>query len=79
MAWQAHDKTFYSIEAGMTEREISMLAQQCMLEGGALANVTDHFNEATAKQYRDAAVQELTAAGATLKWSVTLASAPHSV
>lgn len=31
----AHDKTFYSIEAGMTEREISMLAQQCMLEGGA--------------------------------------------
>lgn len=34
-------------------------------ECGALANVTDHFNEATAKQYRDAAVQELTAAGAT--------------
>ena len=31
----------------------------------ALAKVTDHFNEATAKQYRDAAVQELTAAGAT--------------
>ena len=34
-------------------------------ERGALAKVTDHFNEATAKQYRDAAVQELTAAGAT--------------
>ena len=34
-------------------------------ECGALANVTDHFNEATAKQYRNAAVQELTAAGAT--------------
>ena len=34
-------------------------------ECGALAEVTDHFNEATAKQYRDAAVQELTAAGAT--------------
>ena len=34
-------------------------------ECGALANVTDHFNEATAKQYRDAAVQELTSAGAT--------------
>ena len=34
-------------------------------ECGALANVTDHFNEATAKQYRDAAVQELTAAEAT--------------
>ena len=34
-------------------------------ECGALANVTDHFNEATAKQYRDAAVQELTAARAT--------------
>ena len=34
-------------------------------ECGALANVTDHFNEATAKQYRDAAVQELTDAGAT--------------
>ena len=34
-------------------------------ECGALAKVTDHFNEATAKQYRDAAVQELTAAGAT--------------
>ena len=34
-------------------------------ECGALANVTDHFNEAIAKQYRDAAVQELTAAGAT--------------
>ncbi len=34
-------------------------------ECSALANVTDHFNEATAKQYRDAAVQELTAAGAT--------------
>ena len=33
-------------------------------ECGALAKVTDHFNEATAKQYRDAAVQELTAAGA---------------
>ena len=34
-------------------------------ECGALAKVTDHFNEATAKQYRDAAVQELTAAGVT--------------
>lgn len=34
-------------------------------ECGALAKVTDHFNEATAKQYRDTAVQELTAAGAT--------------
>lgn len=34
-------------------------------ECGALAKVTDHFNEATAKQYRDAAVQELTAGGAT--------------
>ena len=34
-------------------------------ECGALAKVTDHFNEATAKQYRDAAVQELTDAGAT--------------
>ena len=34
-------------------------------ECGALTKVTDHFNEATAKQYRDAAVQELTAAGAT--------------
>ena len=34
-------------------------------ECGALANVTDHFNEATAKQYCDAAVQELTVAGAT--------------
>ena len=34
-------------------------------ECGALAKVTDHFNEVTAKQYRDAAVQELTAAGAT--------------
>lgn len=34
-------------------------------ECDALANVTDHFNEATAKQYRDAAVQELTVAGAT--------------
>ena len=34
-------------------------------ECGALAKVTDHFNEATAKQYCDAAVQELTAAGAT--------------
>ena len=34
-------------------------------ECGALAKVTDHFNEATAKQYRDAAVEELTAAGAT--------------
>ena len=34
-------------------------------ECGALVKVTDHFNEATAKQYRDAAVQELTAAGAT--------------
>ena len=34
-------------------------------ECGALAKVTDHFNEATAKQYRDAAVQELTVAGAT--------------
>ena len=34
-------------------------------ECGALAKVTDQFNEATAKQYRDAAVQELTAAGAT--------------
>lgn len=34
-------------------------------ECGALAKVTDHFNEATAKQYRDAAVQELTAAGTT--------------
>ena len=34
-------------------------------ECGALAKVTDHFNEATARQYRDAAVQELTAAGAT--------------
>ena len=34
-------------------------------ECGALAKVTDHFNEATAKQYRDAAVQELTTAGAT--------------
>ena len=34
-------------------------------ECGALAKVTDHFNEATAKQYRDAAVRELTAAGAT--------------
>ena len=34
-------------------------------ECGALAKVTDHFNESTAKQYRDAAVQELTAAGAT--------------
>ena len=34
-------------------------------ECGALAKVIDHFNEATAKQYRDAAVQELTAAGAT--------------
>ena len=34
-------------------------------ECGALAKVTDHFNEATAKQYRDDAVQELTAAGAT--------------
>ena len=34
-------------------------------ECGALAKVTDHFNETTAKQYRDAAVQELTAAGAT--------------
>ena len=34
-------------------------------ECGALAKVTDHFNEATAKQYRDAAVQELTGAGAT--------------
>ena len=34
-------------------------------ECGTLAKVTDHFNEATAKQYRDAAVQELTAAGAT--------------
>ncbi len=33
-------------------------------ECGALAKVTDHFNEATAKQYRDAAVEELTAAGA---------------
>ncbi len=31
----AHDKTFEAIEAGMTEREISMLAQQFMLEGGA--------------------------------------------
>ncbi len=34
-------------------------------ECGALAKVTDHFNEAAAKQYRDAAVEELTAAGAT--------------
>ena len=31
----AHDKTFAAIEAGMSEREISMLAQQFMLEGGA--------------------------------------------
>ena len=39
-------------------------------ECGALANVTDHFNEATAKQYRDAAVQELTVAGATFSIKV---------
>lgn len=31
----AHDKIFENIEAGMSEREISMLAQQYMLEGGA--------------------------------------------
>lgn len=31
----AHDKVFAEIEAGMTEREISMLAQRYMLEGGA--------------------------------------------
>lgn len=31
----AHDKTFEEIEAGMTEREISMIAQKYMLEGGA--------------------------------------------
>ena len=31
----AQDKLFENIEAGMSEREISMLAQQYMLEGGA--------------------------------------------
>lgn len=31
----AHDKTFENISAGMSEREISVLAQQYMLEGGA--------------------------------------------
>lgn len=31
----AHDKVFSEVQAGMTEREISMLAQQYMLEGGA--------------------------------------------
>ena len=34
-------------------------------ECGALANLSDFFDEAAAKQYRDTAVQELTAAGAT--------------
>ncbi len=31
----AHDKTFAEMEAGMTEREISMVAQKYILEGGA--------------------------------------------
>jgi len=31
----AHDKVFDNIEAGMSEREISMLAQKYMLDGGA--------------------------------------------
>lgn len=31
----AHDRTFEEIEAGMTEREISMIAQKHMIEGGA--------------------------------------------
>lgn len=31
----AHDKTFETIEAGMSEREISMLAQKFMIDGGA--------------------------------------------
>ena len=48
-------------------------------ECGALAKVTDHFNEATAKQYRDAAVQELTAAGATFPIKVQYPSNPAVV
>lgn len=31
----AHEKTFKSVEKGMTEREISQMAQKFMLEGGA--------------------------------------------
>ena len=34
-------------------------------ECGGLANLSDFFDEAKAKEYRDAAVEELTAAGVT--------------
>ena len=39
-------------------------------ECGDLANLSDFFDEAKAKEYRDAAVEELTAAGATFPYGV---------
>ena len=49
------------------------------LQCGDLANITEFFDEAKAKEYRDAAVEELTAAGATFPIKVQLPYNPSSV
>ena len=48
------------------------------LKCGDLANITEFFDEAKAKEYRDAAVEELTAAGATFPIKVQLPYNPSS-
>ena len=48
------------------------------LQCGDLANITEFFDEAKAKEYRDAAVEELTAAGATFPIKVQLPYNPSS-
>ena len=49
------------------------------LQCGDLASITEFFDEAKAKEYRDAAVEELTAAGATFPIKVQLPYNPSSV
>ncbi len=48
------------------------------LQCGDLANITEFFDEAKAKEYRDAAVEELTAAGVTFPIKVQLPYNPSS-
>src|SRR5699024_4547733 len=45
---------------------------------GALAEITEFFNEDTAKQYRDAAIQELTAQGVTFPVKVQMPYNPST-
>ena len=48
------------------------------LKCGDLANITEFFDEAKAKEFRDAAIEELTAAGATFPIKVQLPYNPSS-